>query len=97
MNEWFKNMIEKAKGFWKGASIIKKVIVVGIAVALIALVCVAVNVNGSDSTVRVFPQPVTDETKRDQILVQKDFFLQIMTDLLLSITVQLQLQIRNRG
>lgn len=68
MNEWFKNMIEKAKGFWKGASIIKKVIVVGIAVALIALVCVAVNVNGSDSTVRVFPQPVTDETKRDQIL-----------------------------
>lgn len=68
MNEWFKNMIEKAKGFWKGASIIKKLIVVGIAVAVAVIICVTVKVNGNDSTVKVFPEAVTDETKRNLIL-----------------------------
>lgn len=68
MNEWFKNMIEKFQNFWKTSSVIVKVIVIGIALAVIGAVIFAVNVSGSDSTVRLFPQAVTDESVRNQIL-----------------------------
>ena len=68
MNEWLKNMIEKLKGFWKSSSIIVKVVVVGIAVVVIGAVLFAVNVSGSDSTVRLFPEAVSDESVRNQIL-----------------------------
>lgn len=68
MNEWFKNMIEKFRNFWKTSSVIVKVIVIGIALAVVGAVIFAVNVSGSDSTVRLFPQAVTDESVRNQIL-----------------------------
>lgn len=68
MNEWFKNMIEKIQNFWKSSSVIVKIVVVGIALAIIGAVIFAVNVSGTDSTVKLFPQPVTDETARNQIL-----------------------------
>lgn len=68
MNEWFKNMIEKFQNFWKTSSVIVKVIVIGIALAVVGAVIFAVNVSGSDSTVRLFPQAVTDESVRNQIL-----------------------------
>ena len=68
MNEWFKNLIEKAKGFWKSSSVIVKVVVIGIAVVVIGAVLFAVNVSGTDSTVRLFPEAVSDETVRNQIL-----------------------------
>ena len=41
MNEWFKNLIEKAKGFWKSSSVIVKVVVIGIAVVVIAVAVAA--------------------------------------------------------
>ncbi len=68
MNEWFKNMIEKIRNFWKSSSVIVKIVVVGIALAVIGAIIFAVNVSGSDSTVRLFPQAVTDESVRNQIL-----------------------------
>ncbi len=68
MNEWFKNVIEKIRNFWKSSSVIVKVVVVGIALAVIGAIIFAVNVSGSDSTVRLFPQAVTDESVRNQIL-----------------------------
>lgn len=68
MNEWFKNMIEKFQNFWKTSSVIIKVIVIGIALAVVGAVIFAVNVSGSDSTVKLFPQAVTDESVRNQIL-----------------------------
>lgn len=68
MNEWFKNMIEKFQNFWKTSSLIVKVIVIGIALAVVGAVIFAVNVSGSDSTVKLFPQAVTDESVRNQIL-----------------------------
>lgn len=68
MNEWFKNMIEKFQNFWKTSSVIVKVIVIGIALAVVGAVIFAVNVSGSDSTVKLFPQAVTDESVRNQIL-----------------------------
>lgn len=68
MNEWFKNMIEKIRNFWKSSSVIVKIVVIGIALAVIGAIIFAVNVSGSDSTVRLFPQAVTDESVRNQIL-----------------------------
>lgn len=68
MNEWFKNMIEKLRNFWKSSSVIVKVVVAGIVLAVIGAIIFAVNVSGSDSTVRLFPQAVTDESVRNQIL-----------------------------
>lgn len=68
MNEWFKNMIEKFQNFWKTSSVIVKVIVIGIALAVVGAVIFAVNVSGSDSTVKLFPQAITDESVRNQIL-----------------------------
>lgn len=68
MNEWFKNVIEKIRNFWKSSSVIIKIVVVGIALAVIGAIIFAVNISGSDSTVRLFPQAVTDESVRNQIL-----------------------------
>lgn len=68
MNEWFKNMIEKVRNFWKNSSVIVKVVAVGIIVVVIGAIIFAVNVSGSDSTVRLFPEAVTDESVRNQIL-----------------------------
>lgn len=68
MNEWFKNMIEKLRNFWKSSSVIVKVVVAGVVLAVIGAIIFAVNVSGSDSTVRLFPQAVTDESVRNQIL-----------------------------
>ena len=68
MNEWFKNVIEKAKSFWKNSSIIRKIIVVGIALVVVGAVVLAVRTSGTDSTVRLFPEAVTDESVRNQIL-----------------------------
>lgn len=68
MNEWFKNMIEKVRNFWKNSSVIVKVVAVGIIVVIIGAIIFAVNVSGSDSTVRLFPEAVTDESVRNQIL-----------------------------
>ncbi len=68
MNEWFKNMIEKLRNFWKSSSVIVKVVVAGVVLAVIGAIIFAVNVSGSDSSVRLFPQAVTDESVRNQIL-----------------------------
>ncbi len=68
MNEWFKNMIEKVKNFWKSSSIIVKVVVIGIVLVVIGAIIFAVNVSGSDSTVKLYSMPITDEDVRSQIV-----------------------------
>lgn len=68
MNEWLKKMIDKTKEFWKNSSIVKKVILIGIIVAIIGAVVVATNVSSKPTTVKLFNAAVTDETLRSQIL-----------------------------
>lgn len=68
MNEWFKNVIEKAKAFWKNSSITKKLIVVGVALVLVGAIIFVVRTSGTDSTVRLFPEAVSDESVRTRIL-----------------------------
>ena len=68
MNEWLKKMIDKTKEFWKNSSIVKKVILIGIIVAIIGAIIVATNVSSKPTTVKLFNAAVTDETLRSQIL-----------------------------
>ena len=68
MNEWLKKMIDKTKEFWKNSSIVKKVILIGIILAIIGAIVVATNVSSKPTTVRLFNAAVTDETLRSQIL-----------------------------
>lgn len=68
MNEWLKKMIDKTKEFWKNSSIVKKVILIGIIVAIIGAIVVATNVSSKPTTVKLFNATVTDETLRSQIL-----------------------------
>ena len=68
MNEWLKKMTSKIQDFWKNSSVIKKVILIGVAVAVIAAVVVAARVSSAPTTVRIFNAPVTNETSRSQIL-----------------------------
>lgn len=68
MNEWLKKMTGKIQDFWKNSSVIKKVILIGVAVAVIAAVVIAARVSSAPTTVRIFNAPVTNETSRSQIL-----------------------------
>ena len=68
MNEWLKKMIDKTKEFWKNSSIVKKVILIGIIVAIIGAIVVATNVSSKPTTVKLFNAAVTDEILRSQIL-----------------------------
>lgn len=68
MNEWLKKMIDKTKEFWKNSSIVKKVILIGIIVAIIGAIVIATNVSSKPTTVKLFNAAVTDETLRSQIL-----------------------------
>ena len=68
MNEWLKKMIDKTKEFWKNSSIVKKVILIGIIVAIIGAIVVATNVSSKPTTVKLINAAVTDETLRSQIL-----------------------------
>ena len=68
MNEWLKTMTGKLQNFWKNGSVIKKVILVGAAVAVVAAVIVAARVSSAPTTVRIFNAPVTNEVSRSQIL-----------------------------
>lgn len=68
MNEWLKKMTGKIQDFWKNSSVVKKVILIGVAVAVIAAVVVAARVSSAPTTVRIFNAPVTNETSRSQIL-----------------------------
>ena len=64
MNEWLKTMTGKLQNFWKNGSVIKKVILVGAAVAVVAAVIVAARVSSAPTTVRIFNAPVTNEVSR---------------------------------
>ncbi len=70
MNEWLKKVMDKLKNFWKSASIIKKVILIGVVVVVVAAIVVTARVSSKPNTVRLYDVPVTDENMRSQIVVR---------------------------
>lgn len=68
MNEWLKKTIGKFKDFWKSASIVKKVILLGVVALIIVVIIVAANVSSAKTTVKVFNTAVTNQS--DLIRIQ---------------------------
>lgn len=68
MNEWFKKVTEKAKELWAKSSIIQKVILFAVVIAVIAVIVTTVAVSSKPTGVRLFNAPVTDVNQRARIL-----------------------------
>lgn len=68
MNEWFKKVMDKAKGFWTKTSMIQKIILFGVVAAIIVAIVTTVAVSSRPTGVRLFNAPVTDITQRTRIL-----------------------------
>ena len=71
MNEWLKKMIDKTKEFWKNSSIVKKVILIGIIVAINAAV--------TDETLR---SQILDRISQENIeaFVSDDGYISVLDD-----------------
>ncbi len=72
MNEWFKKNVGTIKEKWSKWSLVQKIILVVILLAIIAAVVVLARVSSTPSTVRLFNSPVTDESQRENILTRLD-------------------------
>ena len=68
MNEWLKKPMDKIQNFWKNGTVLKKIILIGVAAAVVAAVIIAARVSATPTTVRIFNAPVTNETSKSQIL-----------------------------
>ncbi|NLM01331.1 MAG: flagellar M-ring protein FliF [Treponema sp.] len=66
MNEWFKKIFAKIKELWAKWSIVQKIILIGIVVAVVGLIIIAFSFSSSPSTEVLFP--VSDETQRENII-----------------------------
>ena len=68
MNEGLKKLVSQIKDLWSKWSIIQKVILIGIVVAVIVALVLVVNLSSKTTEVALFSVPVTDETLRDNIV-----------------------------
>ncbi len=72
MNEWLKNNSAKFKERWDKWSLVQKIILAGIIVAIIVAIVLTVRVNSSPSTAALFNSPVTDQEAQDKIRFRLD-------------------------
>ena len=70
MNERFKNIIEKVKALWGKWTLVQKLIIGGVLVAVIAVVAVLLAVSSSSGMVKLVDTPITDEAARDRIILR---------------------------
>lgn len=68
MKGYFKKVTDNLKGFWKKASLLSKIILVAVLLAVPVAVIVMIKVSAAPTTVRVFNSPVNDEDARSRIL-----------------------------
>lgn len=67
MNEWLKNNSARFKERWGKWSLVQKLILAGIVVAVVIAIVVTVRVNSTPSTAALFNSPVTDQIAQDNI------------------------------
>lgn len=70
MNEWLKKVIEKIKALWGKWSLVQKLILGGVLLAVIAGIAVLLSVSSSPGVVRLVDTPITDEAARDRIILR---------------------------
>lgn len=70
MNEWIKKVLSQITNLWKKWTLLQKLILVGIIVAVVAGIIVLFSVSASPSMVPLIDTPITDETSRDKIILR---------------------------
>jgi flagellar M-ring protein FliF len=68
MNEWLKKLFSQIKELWSKWSIIQKVILIGVFVAVIVALVLVVSLSSKTTEVPLFNVAVTDEAQRDNII-----------------------------
>lgn len=72
MNEWFKKNVGTIKEKWGKWSLVQKIILIALLLAVIAAIVILARVSSTPSTVRLFNSPVTEESQRESILTRLD-------------------------
>ncbi|MBQ3670139.1 MAG: flagellar M-ring protein FliF [Treponema sp.] len=72
MNEWLKNNSAKLRERWGKWSIVQKIILAGIVVAIVVAIILTVRVNSTPGTAALFNSPVTDQKALDDIRFRLD-------------------------
>ena len=70
MNERVKKIIDKIKALWGKWTLVQKLIIGGVLVAVIAAVAVLIGVSSSSGAVRLIDTPIADEAARDRIVLR---------------------------
>ena len=68
MNEGLKKLVSQIKELWSKWSLIQKVILIGIVVAVIVALVLVVSLSSKTTEVPLFSVAITDEAQRDQII-----------------------------
>lgn len=70
MNEWLKRFVSQISGLWGKWTIVQKLILGGVVAVSIVGVIVLLSVSAAPSLVPLIDTPITDEAKRDAIIVR---------------------------
>lgn len=70
MNEWLKKLLSQIKGLWTKWSMVQKVILIGIVVAVVAALVFVFSFSSKPSTVPLFNTGISDETLRERIMIR---------------------------
>lgn len=68
MKGYFKKVVDTLKSFWKKASLLSKIILIAVLLAVPVAIIAMIKVSAAPTTVRVFNSPVNDEEGRYRIL-----------------------------
>lgn len=68
MNEWLKKLVSQIKELWSKWTIIQKVILIGVIVAVIVALVLVVTLSSKTTEVPLFNVAITDEAQRDKIV-----------------------------
>ncbi len=72
MNEWLKKVVASLKGLWSKWSLVQKIILFAVIVAVVVAFIVMMTFSAQPSAVPLFSVPITDEAARDKIIYRLD-------------------------
>lgn len=72
MNEWLKKVVASLKGLWSKWSLVQKIILFAVIVAVVVAFIVMMTFSAQPSDVPLFSVPITDEVARDKIIYRLD-------------------------
>ena len=70
--EWFKKLIAQIGGYWSKWTMLQRIILVGIVLAVLAGVSALVSVSSSPNLVALINAPIRDEAAQDRIIMRLD-------------------------